>query len=83
METGKQPENKIQRKYKKYGHKNMEKSYIKEGKYTGRIKNWMEPGNQNQIKLMKKDVELRIEWRRRRRHKSANTEKMWKTEAKY
>ena len=48
MESGKLPENKIRRKYRKYWLENMEKNCMKEGKYTGKIENLMEPGDENE-----------------------------------
>ena len=36
----------------------MEKNYIKEGKYSSRNGNLMEPGNGNVIKMIEKDIEL-------------------------
>ena len=64
METGKQPENKIRRKHKKYGLKQMEKNYMRKGKYTGKINKRMEPGDDNKIETLEKDVGCRIEYRR-------------------
>ena len=57
METGKQPENEIRQKYKKYKLKKMGKYGKQEGN-GGNIGNCMEPGNQNEIKLMKIDGEF-------------------------
>ena len=34
------------------------KIYMKKGKYTGNNRNLMKPGNKNEIKMMKKVVEL-------------------------
>ena len=34
---------------------------MKEGKCTGKNKNLMEPGNRNEIKRMKKDVDLDLQ----------------------
>ena len=45
----------IRRKYRKYGLKKNEKN-IKEGKYTGIIKNLMEPGDENKNGMMKTKV---------------------------
>ena len=36
IESGRQPENEIQQKYRKYGLQNKEKKYTKEGKYTAK-----------------------------------------------
>jgi len=47
---------KLERKYKKYGLKKMER-YVKEKENAGKIKNRMETCNQNKVKLMKTDGE--------------------------
>ena len=36
IELGKQPENGIRQKYRKYGLQRMEKNYMEEGKYIGK-----------------------------------------------
>ena len=54
-ETG-EPQHPIRPKYRKFGLRNMEKS-IKEGKYTGKIKNLTETGNENENKMMTTNVE--------------------------
>ena len=56
MEPVKQPGNKIRQKYRKFGLKKMEKN-MKEGNYTGKIQNLMEPGNENENEMTKTKVE--------------------------
>ena len=55
MESGKQPENKIRQKYRRYGLKNMEKNK-KAGKNTSKIINLMKPGDKNENEMMKNNV---------------------------
>ena len=56
MEKGNQPGKKIRQKYKKYGLKKMEKYYVNREENAGKIENWMEPGDENEIETMKKDI---------------------------
>ena len=56
VESGKQPGNKIRRKYRKFGLQNMQKN-MKEEKYIDKIKNPIEPGGENKNKEMKNKVE--------------------------
>ena len=55
-ETGEPQGNGIRRKYRKYRLKKMERN-MKEGKYTGKIKNLTVPGNENKNKMMTTIVE--------------------------
>jgi len=57
METRNQPGNEIRRKFKKYGLRQKERYYVKEEENDGKIENLREPGNRNEIKVMKSDVE--------------------------
>ena len=56
VESGKQPGNRIRRKYRKFGLRDMEKN-MKEGKYTDKIENPIELGGENKNKEMKDKVE--------------------------
>ena len=54
MESGKQPGKEIRQKYRKYGIPGNMAKYVKQEENTGKIKNRMEPSDEN--KTMKKDV---------------------------
>ena len=55
METGKQPENEIRRKYRKFGISGNIERYVKQEENARN--SLMEPGNQNKIEVMKTNVE--------------------------
>ena len=57
MQTGKPPENKIQRKYKKYGISGNMAKYVKQEENAGKNGNLMKPGKENETELIKTDVE--------------------------
>ena len=57
METRKQPGHEIRRKFKKYRLRQKERYYVKEEENDGKTKNLREPGNRNEIEVMKSDVE--------------------------
>ena len=57
METGKQLGNKIRQKYRKFGISGNMAKYVKQEENGGKIKNLMEPGDENEIEMMKTDVE--------------------------
>ena len=50
--TERQPENKIRRKYKKYGLKKMERYYMKKEEN----RNLIQPGDENKIVMMTKAI---------------------------
>ena len=54
MESGKQPENEIIQKYRKFGISDIR--YVKQAN-TGKNGNVVEPGKENKAEMMKKDVE--------------------------
>ena len=57
METGKQPENEIWQKYGKHGISGDIANYVKQAENARKIENLREPGNQNEIEVMKTDAE--------------------------
>ena len=61
VESGKQPENEIRQKhakYRKFGISGSMAKYVKQEENARKIGNLMEPGNRNEIEVMKMDVEL-------------------------
>ena len=56
MELRKSLENETRQKYRNFGLRNMEKD-MKVGKYNGKIKNLMKPGDKNKNEMIKTKVE--------------------------
>ena len=57
MESGKQPGKEIRRKYKKHGISGNMANYVKKEENAGKNGNLIEPGDENEIVMMKKGIE--------------------------